>query len=95
MSEGVVLPLISPSRLRTSIEERLSQLALGGGPVGLHEISSAIDWYETQTGQTVPREMQRELLKHFAPATQAEGWRHHSRTNVSPRPAICRDLPNA
>ncbi|UFG04626.1 CpaF family protein (plasmid) [Pseudosulfitobacter pseudonitzschiae] len=73
MSEGVVLPLISPSRLRTSIEERLSQLALGGGPVGLHEISSAIDWYETQTGQTVPREMQRELLKHFAPATQAEG----------------------
>ncbi len=72
MSEGNVLPMISLTRLRTSIEARLAKLTQEGSTIGLHEISSAIDWYEAQTGHAVPRDMQRALIQQLAPPPQAD-----------------------
>lgn len=72
MTDVATLPMDDLERLRALIETRLAEVARAGESVGLHEISSAIDWYETQTGQTVPRESQRQLMQHFAPPTETE-----------------------
>jgi pilus assembly protein CpaF len=70
MSEVAILPQESLDRLQVVIETRLAQVAQAGETIGWHEISSAIDWYESQTGQSVPRADQRALMQHFAPATE-------------------------
>ncbi|WP_235935824.1 CpaF family protein [Tritonibacter mobilis] len=59
--------------IRASIRERLLLTAPSGASPDLHAISNAIDWYEHSTGQSLPRDLQRELMRQLAPlATSPE-----------------------
>ena len=55
-----------------AIRARLALIARDGGETGLHAVSSAIDWFEAQTGQPVPRDEQRQLMEKFADFSASE-----------------------
>ena len=57
----------SLENINASIRERLLLTAPPGASPDLHSISNAIDWYEYSTGQILPRDLQRELMRQLAP----------------------------